>query len=173
MAQPAHEAHKQAVKQAQKDRVRTFRAKVDQAMADGDQHVAFKTLQLLRPWQPARRAQLRCGRPKQTHPIHQTLDRAISHLREARHLISQARPSRHERHQGIPCLIYPEGSPLLWSPAKKSSTCWRNRGRKRSQFGWYKLPTIIRATESSPPPAWRQRRASSRRAIYPQHSFPF
>ena len=26
---------------------------------DGDQHVAFKTLKLLRPWQPARRAQLK------------------------------------------------------------------------------------------------------------------
>ena len=109
MAQAAQEAHKQAVKQAQKDRVRTFRAQVDQAIADGDQHVAFKTLQLLRPWQPARRAQLRCGRPKQTHPIHQTLDRAISHLREARHLISQARPSRHERHQGITLPNLPGG----------------------------------------------------------------
>ena len=28
-------------------------------MEDGDQHVAFKTLKLLRPWQPASRAQLK------------------------------------------------------------------------------------------------------------------
>ena len=57
--QGVHEAHKQAVKQAQKDRVHTFLAEIDQAMEDGDLRAAFKTLKLLRPWQPARRAQLK------------------------------------------------------------------------------------------------------------------
>ena len=51
--------HQQAAKQAQKDRVRQFLSQVDQALAEGDQHVAFKTSQLLRPWRPARRAQLK------------------------------------------------------------------------------------------------------------------
>ena len=53
------ELHRQAAKQAQKDRVRRFLAEVDQSLAEGDQHVAFKNLKLLRPWQPARRAQLK------------------------------------------------------------------------------------------------------------------
>ena len=55
----AQEQHRKAAKQAQKDRINRFLAEVDQNIADGDQHVAFKTLKLLRPWQPARRAQLK------------------------------------------------------------------------------------------------------------------
>ena len=55
----AHEQHRKAAKQAQKDRINRFLAEVDLNIAEGDQHVAFKTLRLLRPWQPARRAQLK------------------------------------------------------------------------------------------------------------------
>ena len=44
---------------AQKDRVRTCLAEVAQALADEDQHVAFKTSKFLRPWQPARKVQLK------------------------------------------------------------------------------------------------------------------
>ena len=71
-------AHKRAVKQAQKDRVRVFLAEVDKAMADGDQCVAYKTLQLLRLYfSPASSAfdgtaaATSCSRPAQAHPIHQ------------------------------------------------------------------------------------------------------
>ena len=53
------ELHKQAAKQAQKARVHRFLVEVDQSLAEGDQHVGFKTLKLLRPWQPSRRAQLK------------------------------------------------------------------------------------------------------------------
>ena len=42
------ELHKQAAKQAQTDRVHRFLAELDQSLAEGDQHVAFKTLTLLR-----------------------------------------------------------------------------------------------------------------------------
>ena len=55
----AQEQHRRAAKQAQKDRVSRFLAEVDQSIAEGDQHAAFKTFKLLKPWQPARRAQLK------------------------------------------------------------------------------------------------------------------
>ena len=58
-SQSAQEQHRQAAKQAQKDRFNRSLAEVDQSISDGDHHVALKTLKLLRPWQPARRAQLK------------------------------------------------------------------------------------------------------------------
>ena len=42
----------QAVKQAKKDRIARFLEEVDSSLAEGDQHVAFKTLKLLQPWKP-------------------------------------------------------------------------------------------------------------------------
>ena len=51
--------HKTAVKEARRKRVNTFLAEVDQTLRDGSQHVAYKTLKKLRPWQPARKAQLK------------------------------------------------------------------------------------------------------------------
>ena len=47
------EQHKQAVKQARKDKTARFLNEIDQAIARGDQHVAYQTLKLLRPWKPA------------------------------------------------------------------------------------------------------------------------
>eukprot|EP00439_Symbiodinium_sp_Y106_P050809 s1109_g6.t1 len=51
--------HKTAVEEARRKRVNTFLAEVDQTLRDGSQHVAYKTLKKLRPWQPARKAQLK------------------------------------------------------------------------------------------------------------------
>ena len=45
---------------ALQDAVRArFLAEVDQAIAKGDQHVAYQTLKLLKPWKPALKAQLK------------------------------------------------------------------------------------------------------------------
>ena len=51
--------HKQAVKQARKDKAARFLQEVDQAIARGDQHVAYQTLKMLKPWKPALKAQLK------------------------------------------------------------------------------------------------------------------
>ena len=53
------EQHWQAVKQARKDKTARFMAEVDQAIAQGDQHVAYQTLKQLRPWKPSLKAQLK------------------------------------------------------------------------------------------------------------------
>ena len=53
------EQHKQAVKQARKDKTARFLHEVDQAIDRGDQHVAYQTLKLLKPWKPALKAQLK------------------------------------------------------------------------------------------------------------------
>ena len=55
----AHVAHAQAVKDSQKARISRFLAEVDESLAEGNQHVAFKTLKLLQPWKPPTRAQLK------------------------------------------------------------------------------------------------------------------
>ena len=47
-SRPVQELHRQAAKQAQKDRVHRFLVEVDQSIAEGDQHVAFKTLKVQR-----------------------------------------------------------------------------------------------------------------------------
>ena len=41
----------QSAQEPQKDRFNRFLAEVDQSISEGDQHVAFKTLKLRRPWQ--------------------------------------------------------------------------------------------------------------------------
>ena len=53
------EQHRQAVKQARKDKTARFLHEVDQAIDRGDQHVAYQTLKLLKPWKPALKAQLK------------------------------------------------------------------------------------------------------------------
>ena len=53
------EQHRQAVKQAREDKTARFLHEVDQAIARGDQHVAYQTLKLLKPWKPALKAQLK------------------------------------------------------------------------------------------------------------------
>ena len=55
----AQAAHEQAVKQSKKDRIARFLEEVDSSIAEGDQHLAFKTLKLLQPWKLARRSQLK------------------------------------------------------------------------------------------------------------------
>ena len=55
----AQAEHKQAVRQSKKDRIARFPEEVDLSLAEGDQHLAFKTLKLLQPWKPARRSQLK------------------------------------------------------------------------------------------------------------------
>ena len=51
--------HKQAVKQARKDKAARFLQEVDQAIARGNQHVAYQTFKMLKPWKPALKAQLK------------------------------------------------------------------------------------------------------------------
>ena len=56
-AQPSSPSAAEPISSETSDR--RFLAEVDLNIAEGDQHIAFKTLKLLRPWQPARRAQLK------------------------------------------------------------------------------------------------------------------
>ena len=51
--QTLQEQHKQAVKQARKDKTACFLAEVGQALAAGDQHVAYQTLKLVKLWKPS------------------------------------------------------------------------------------------------------------------------